>query len=358
MFRAAASRALAVAVSRTAPSMRSSVLATTATRWYNTEPAQPIVYPAPRVSVRGKATDFTADAVVNGDITSLKLSDYKGKWLVFFWYPKDFTFVCPTEIISFSDRVKEFKDIGCEVVAASVDTPEVHLAWVRTPRKNGGLGHMQIPLVSDPTRSIANDYGVLIKDIGITLRGLFVIDPEGVVQQATINNLPVGRNVDEVLRLVKGYQYVATHDEVCPAGWTPGAATMVAHPDKSLEYFRSTAEFGAGDGLPLGKVVPATSVDQVASTIATSKAVVLFHGASWCGKCKMITPFVADLSERFPGVTFVKVDTSDAAFTAYTINKDITALPEFRFYKDGVEVGSRVVGYKKPALEKAVKALL
>ena len=145
-----------------------------------------------------------------------------GKYVVLFFWPLDFTFVCPTEIIAYSDAVKRFEEVNCKVIGISTDTEESHLAWVRTPRKKGGLGHMQIPLVADVTKTIAADYGVLIEDIGIALRGLFLIDPEGVLQQITVNNLPVGRNVDETIRLIQAFQFVAKHGEVCPGMYVFG----------------------------------------------------------------------------------------------------------------------------------------
>merc|ERR1739838_145398 len=166
-----------------------------------------------------EAPDFEAEAVVDGDFQKVKLSDYRGKYVVFFFYPLDFTFVCPTEIIAFSDRVDEFRKIGAEVIGTSVDSHFTHLAWTKTPRKEGGLGKMNIPLVSDLTKEISRNYGVLLEDQGITLRGLFIIDPQGVVRQITINDLPVGRSVDETLRLVQAFQYVDKNGEVCPAGW-------------------------------------------------------------------------------------------------------------------------------------------
>merc|ERR1711973_1026279 len=149
------------------------------------------------------APQFKGISVVDGQFKEISLEDYKGKYVILFFYPLDFTFVCPTEIIAFSDRADEFRKIGAEVVAASVDSHFTHLAWTKTPRKEGGLGKMNIPLVSDLTKSISRDYGVLLEDQGITLRGLFIIDPQGVVRQITINDLPVGRDVDETLRLVQ-----------------------------------------------------------------------------------------------------------------------------------------------------------
>lgn len=188
------------------------------------------------------APDFTAEAVVNGEFQKVSLSDYKGKYLVFFFYPLDFTFVCPTEIIAFSDRAEEFRKIGAEVVAASVDSHFTHLAWIKTPRKEGGLGKMNIPLVSDLTKSISRSYGVLLEDQGITLRGLFIIDPTGVVRQITINDLPVGRDVDETLRLVQAFQYVEKNGEVCPAGWKPGKDTIIPNPNDKMKYFQKQDE--------------------------------------------------------------------------------------------------------------------
>ncbi|KAG8437036.1 hypothetical protein GDO86_007933 [Hymenochirus boettgeri] len=153
------------------------------------------------------APDFTATAVMpDGQFKDLKISDYRGKYVVFFFYPLDFTFVCPTEIIAFSDRAEEFKKINCEVIAASVDSHFTHLAWTNTSRKDGGLGPMKIPLVSDLKRAISQDYGVLNED-GVSFRGLFIVDDKGILRQITINDLPVGRSVDETLRLVQAFQH-------------------------------------------------------------------------------------------------------------------------------------------------------
>ncbi|KAJ8001753.1 hypothetical protein DPEC_G00172710 [Dallia pectoralis] len=183
------------------------------------------------------APAFKATAVVDGQFKDIQLSDYKGKYVVFFFYPLDFTFVCPTEIVAFSDRVEDFRKIGCEVIGASTDSHFSHLAWINTPRKQGGLGPMKIPLVADLTQSISRDYGVLKEDQGIAYRGLFVIDDKGVLRQITINDLPVGRSVDETLRLVQAFQHTDKHGEVCPAGWTPGSDTIVPDVQKSKEFF-------------------------------------------------------------------------------------------------------------------------
>lgn len=185
------------------------------------------------------APDWIGQAVVKGEFQDLKLSDYLGKYLVFFFYPLDFTFVCPTEIIAFSDRIEEFRAINTEVVAVSVDSVYTHLAWINTPRTQGGLGKdLQIPLLADLTKKISQDYGVLMQDAGHTLRGLFIIDDKGVLRQITMNDLPVGRSVDETLRLINAFQYTDSHGEVCPAGWKPGADTIVPNPTDKLKYFK------------------------------------------------------------------------------------------------------------------------
>jgi peroxiredoxin (alkyl hydroperoxide reductase subunit C) len=160
-----------------------------------------------------------------------------GKWIVFFFYPLDFTFVCPTEITAFSDRIEEFHELNTEVIAASVDSHFVHLAWKNTPRDKGGLGEIKYPMLSDLNKQAAGDYSVLL-DGGMAARGLFIIDDKGVLQSYTVNNLGVGRNVDEVLRLVSAYQYVAEHGEVCPANWQPGKKSMKPDPTGSKEYFK------------------------------------------------------------------------------------------------------------------------
>nr|QBB00202.1 peroxiredoxin [Teladorsagia circumcincta] len=193
--------------------------------------------PMSKAFIGKPAPDFATKAVYNGDFIDVKLSDYKGKYTVLFFYPLDFTFVCPTEIIAFSDRVEEFKKIDAAVLACSTDSVFSHLAWINTPRKMGGLGDMNIPVLADTNHQIAKDYGVLKEDEGIAYRGLFIIDPKGILRQITVNDLPVGRSVDETLRLVQAFQYVDKHGEVCPAGWTPGKATIKPGVKDSKEYF-------------------------------------------------------------------------------------------------------------------------
>jgi len=194
-----------------------------------------------RAHVGSKAPEFKSDCVLaDGQFGTVSLADYKGKWLVLFFYPLDFTFVCPTEICDYNDRSGDFRKIGCEVLGASVDSKFSHLAWIQTPRNKGGLGEMKIPLLADLTHSVSKDYGVLLEDAGHTLRGLFIINPEGIIVHATLNAPQVGRNVDETLRLVQAFQYSAIHGEVCPSGWKPGSATI--KPSNKLEYFEKVAK--------------------------------------------------------------------------------------------------------------------
>ncbi|KAH8024160.1 hypothetical protein HPB51_021781 [Rhipicephalus microplus] len=177
---------------------------------------QRFLHVAPRLlapEVLKPAPPFKGTAVVGNEFKEISLADFNGKYLVLFFYPLDFTFVCPTEIIAFSDRADEFKKLNTEVVAVSVDSHFSHLAWANTPRKSGWLGGR------------------------VALRGLFIIDPKGVVRQITINDLPVGRSVDETLRLVKAFQFVEKHGEVCPAGWQPDSPTIKPDPKSSQEYF-------------------------------------------------------------------------------------------------------------------------
>ncbi|XP_062612310.1 peroxiredoxin prdx-2-like [Saccostrea cucullata] len=184
------------------------------------------------------APEFKGQAVVDGEFQDIALSNYKGKYLVLFFYPLDFTFVCPTEIIAFSDRVEEFRSINCEVVACSTDSVFSHLAWINTPRKQGGLGEMKIPLLADKNMEISKAYGVLKEDDGIAFRGLFIIDGKGNLRQYTMNDLPVGRSVDETLRLVQAFQFTDKHGEVCPAGWKPGADTIKPNVKDSQKFFQ------------------------------------------------------------------------------------------------------------------------
>ncbi len=184
-----------------------------------------------------KAPEFALEGVLNGAFSTYRLTDYRGKWVVLFFYPLDFTFVCPTEILAFSDRLGEFRKVGAEVLGASVDSKFSHLAWTEKPREEGGIQGLAYPLLEDLGKDLAREYGVLAPDGRVALRGLFLIDPDGIVQHATVNNLGVGRSVDETLRVLQAFQFVREHGEVCPADWKPGTKTMKADWKGSKEYF-------------------------------------------------------------------------------------------------------------------------
>ena len=183
------------------------------------------------------APEFTADAVVGDDFKQIKLAEYRGKYVVLFFYPLDFTFVCPTEIIDFSDKIAEFHKRGAEVLGVSVDSKFSHLAWIRMPRSEGGLGGLKYPLVSDITKSISADYGVLLEG-GVALRGTFLIDKAGVLRHALINDLPLGRNIDETVRMIDALQFFEQHGEVCPADWKPGALSIKPSVAGSKDYLK------------------------------------------------------------------------------------------------------------------------
>ncbi|PZV20358.1 MAG: peroxiredoxin [Leptolyngbya sp.] len=184
------------------------------------------------------APEFSATAVVDQTFKIVKLSDYRGKYVVLFFYPLDFTFVCPTEIAAFSDRHDEFKALNAEILGISVDSEFAHLAWIQTERKQGGVGDLNYPLVSDIKKDISAGYNMLDPESGVALRGLFIIDRDGVLQHATINNLAFGRKVDETLRVLQAVQHVQDNpNEVCPVDWQPGDKTMIPDPLKSREFF-------------------------------------------------------------------------------------------------------------------------
>ena len=189
-----------------------------------------------------EAPEFTATAVFDQEFKTVKLSDYRGQYVILFFYPLDFTFVCPTEIIAFSESHGDFKSINTEILGVSVDSEFSHLAWMQTERQEGGIGDIAYPLISDIKKEISNAYNVLDPEAGVALRGLFIIDKEGIIQHATINNLSFGRSVDETLRTLKAIQHVqANPDEVCPAGWEEGDKTMNPDPVKSKVYFSSVS---------------------------------------------------------------------------------------------------------------------
>lgn len=187
--------------------------------------------------VTKEAPDFTAQAVMpDNSFAELTLSKYRGKYVVLFFYPLDFTFVCPSEILAFNKRVAEFKEKNCEVIGVSVDSRFTHLAWKNTSVENGGIGNVQYPLVEDLDKSIAKAYGILFNE-SVALRGLFLIDTKGVVRHTVINDLPLGRSVGEALRMLDALQFVETHGgEVCPANWQEGEDSMKASTAGVAEY--------------------------------------------------------------------------------------------------------------------------
>jgi peroxiredoxin (alkyl hydroperoxide reductase subunit C) len=202
-----------------------------------------------------KAPSFKAAAVINGEeiVEGFSLADFIGeKEVMFFFYPKDFTFVCPTEILAFQEKLAEFEKRGVQVVGCSTDTEETHLAWLMTPKGNGGIEGVKYPLVADTAKTISSNFGVLAGEwdyteegemtfVGapIAYRGTFLIDKEGIVRHETINDLPLGRNIDEMIRVVDAWQYVQKHGEVCPANWEEGKDAMSATREGVADYLSS-----------------------------------------------------------------------------------------------------------------------
>lgn len=195
------------------------------------------------VLVTKEAPDFTAPAVMpNGTIKDdFKLSDFRGKYIVLFFYPLDFTFVCPSEIIAHDKRLAQFNKKDVEVIGVSIDSQFTHFAWKNTPVDKGGIGQVKFPLVADIKHEITNAYGVEHPD-GVALRASFLIDKDGIVQHQTVNNLPLGRNVDEMLRMVDALQFFEAHGEVCPAGWNRGDDGMKPSTDGVADYLASHAD--------------------------------------------------------------------------------------------------------------------
>lgn len=177
--------------------------------------------------VTRQAPDFTTTAVMpdNSMKSDFKLSDYRDKYVILFFYPLDFTFVCPSEIIAFDKALAAFKNKNCEIIGVSIDSQYSHWAWKNTPINQGGIGNIQFPLVADLDKNISRNYGILL-DAGIALRGTFLIDREGVVRHAVVNDLPLGRNIEETLRMVDALQFYEKHGDVCPANWRAGEEAM------------------------------------------------------------------------------------------------------------------------------------
>lgn len=189
------------------------------------------------ISIGRKAPAFACDAVVDGSIKRIDLDDFSGQYKVLFFYPLDFTFVCPTELHAFQDALPAFKERNVAVIGCSVDSAYSHSAWLRTPKKQGGIQGVTYPLLADINKEVARSYGVLDAEQGVALRGVFIIDACDVIQCASVNNLPLGRNVHEVLRLIDALQFSEKNGQVCPANWQQGEKAM--HPtDKGVaDYF-------------------------------------------------------------------------------------------------------------------------
>ena len=189
------------------------------------------------ITVGKLAPDFTCKGIVDGQIKKVSLSDIKNKYKLLLFYPLDFTFVCPTELHTLQTYLQEFKNLNVEVLAISIDSVFSHLAWLNTPKSKGGIEGITFPLLSDIKKNICKDYEVLIEEEGVALRGAFIIDKDNVIQQATINNLPLGRNISEFLRLFKALQHVEKHGEVCPANWNEEQKAMKPTTKGLSEYF-------------------------------------------------------------------------------------------------------------------------
>ena len=192
--------------------------------------------------VTKEAPNFTADAVMpDNSFAPLSLSSYQGKYVYLLFYPLDFTFVCPSEILAFNKKLDEFKKRNCEVIAISVDSKFTHLAWKNTPIENGGIGQVQYPMVADLNKEITRAYGIE-HPASVALRGLFLIDPKGIVRHCVINDLPLGRSVDEALRMLDALQFTDTHGEVCPANWQQGDEAMKPTAEGVASYLAKHAK--------------------------------------------------------------------------------------------------------------------
>jgi thioredoxin len=278
------------------------------------------------------------------------LADYRGKWLVILFYPLDFTFVCPTELTAFSDAAEEFKKLNTELLGVSTDSVDVHAAWLRTPRKRGGIAGLSFPLIADQHKEMSAHYGALCLSRGFPLRGLYIIDPSGDLQQATLNNAAVGRDVKETLRLLQAFQFAAEHGEVCPAGWVPGAKTMSPSVDGSKAYFAGVEEADAFSK----SIDDISSAEALDAELANHPKVIVDFYANWCGKCRQLSSRVDELQTATPGVRFVKVDVDSHPSIAQRFGASV--LPTFVAFHKGKET-ARVVGYKPTLLHDEVSKL-
>ncbi len=189
------------------------------------------------VKIGQKAPHFNCEAALDGKVKNISLDDCKGSYTVLFFYPFDFTYVCPTEIHAFEAQIHEFREKGAQVIGVSIDSVHSHLAWLKIPKVNGGIEGITYPLISDIHKTMIHDYGVYKEDEGTAFRGLFLLDKHNVVQHASINNLPLGRNVAEVLRLIDALKHHETNGEVCPANWTQGSKALTPDQAGLKSYF-------------------------------------------------------------------------------------------------------------------------
>ena len=193
------------------------------------------------VLVGKEAPEFDVKGVINGGevVDSFKLSDYRGKYVILFFYPLDFTFVCPTELHAFQEKLEEFEKRNTQVIGASVDSWFSHAAWLNTPKNKGGIQGVTYPIISDFNKTVSSDYDVLVEDLGASYRGLFLIDQEGIVRHQVVNDLPLGRNVDEALRVLDALQFTEKNGEVCPANWNAGDEAMKPDTTGLEDYFQN-----------------------------------------------------------------------------------------------------------------------
>jgi alkyl hydroperoxide reductase subunit AhpC len=194
---------------------------------------------------RQKAPFWSGISVEGEKFVKKNSEEYKGGYLLMLFYPFDFTYVCPTELIAFSESVHKFEEIGTKIIGISTDSHFTHLAWIKTPRSQGGVGKLNFPLLADISKNVSRNYHVLVEDetdalYGAALRGLFIIDDKGIIRSFTINDAPVGRSVDETIRLIQAFQHADKFGEVCPANWKPGDSTINPDPEKKKEYFEKT----------------------------------------------------------------------------------------------------------------------
>ena len=194
---------------------------------------------------RDKIPEIKAQAVLGEKVDPVSLGQFEGQYIVLVFYPLDFTFVCPTELIAFSESIEKFRELNAVVFGISTDSVFSHLAWIKTDRKQGGVGTLEYPLIADFSKKITRQFGFLVEDEddeldGASLRGLVIIDGKGVIRHTQINDAPVGRSVDEVLRLIQAFQHTDKTGFVCPANWKPGKSTIIPDPQEKLKYFEST----------------------------------------------------------------------------------------------------------------------